>query len=172
MVGKSLVPPSILIEHAGLLERFLSLSHRITYTMLSRLSDALNLVGDHRFENSHREGEPTDTALKLIYEPTQACLADVVENKHTDFGTLTLLFGEQWGLHVELPETNTWGFVEPRAGYAVVNVADSLEHLSGKKLHSGVHRITQLVDVLQERYYIVYLLRPESGIKLRDAKEN
>jgi len=165
MTQKTPLLPSIFHDHVELLDRFISLSHYITHTiMLSCLSDALKLNDDVRFERSHRDGQPSDTALKLIYEPTQNDLADVVENKHTDFGTLTLLFGEQWGLHVEIPETKKWAFVEPRDGHAVINVADSLQSLSGKQLHSCLHRITQPVGGFQKRFYVVYLLRPEHTI--------
>lgn len=169
MAQKTLQLPDILQEHVVLLERFSSLSHYITHTvMLSCLSDALNLKGEDRFENSHRDGQSSDTALKLVYEPTQNDLVDVVENKHTDSGTLTLLFGEQWGLQVELPNTKKWAFVEPRDGHAVVNVADSLQSLSGKRLHSCLHRVTQPVGGFQKRFYIVYLLRPEHKNKFQN----
>lgn len=165
MVQKAFIPPDILNDHLELLERFISLSHYINHTILRCLSDALKLGDDACFEKSHRDGQPSDTALKLVYEPTQADLADVIENKHTDMGTLTLLFGEQWGLQIELPDKKNWAFVEPRPGLAVINVADSLHLLSGKKLHSCVHRVTQPVGGFQRRFYIVYLLRPESAIK-------
>jgi len=169
MVQNALVLPNILNDHVELLERFMSLSHYVTHTMLNALSDALKLDDDVRFEKSHREGEPSNTGLKLVYEPTQADLASVVENKHTDSGTLTLLFGEQWGLQVELPETKSWAFVEPRAGHAVINVADSLQSLSGKRLHSCLHRVTQPVAGFQKRFYIVYFLRPETAIKFENT---
>jgi isopenicillin N synthase-like dioxygenase len=139
----------------------MSRSHCITQTLLSCLSDAMKLDDDARFEKCNRDDKPSNTALKLVYEPTQANLADVVENKHTDGGTLTLLFGEQWGLQMEMPDTKEWAFVEPRARQAVINVADSLDLLSGKRLHSCLHRVTQPFGGFLKRYYIVYLLRPE-----------
>jgi isopenicillin N synthase-like dioxygenase len=151
----------LLKDHTKPLENFISRSHYITLTMLSCLSDALKLENNARFEMSHRDGEPSDSALKLYYELTQANPADIPDNTHTDRGTLTLLFGEQWGLEAEIPETKTWGFVQPKAGYAVVNVADSLQNLSGKRLHSCVHRVTQPVPGVQRRHFVVYLLRPE-----------
>lgn len=48
-------------------------------------------------------------------------------NKHTDIGTLTLLFTEQLGLQLELqhPGSDEWEFVAPLAGHAIVNVGDS-----------------------------------------------
>lgn len=161
MVQKTLVLPAILQDHANLFEQFTLFSHYIAQTMLSCLSNALKLHGAARFENSNRDSEPSDSGLKLVCEPTQETLADVTENKHTDGGTLTLLFSEQWGTQLELPETKRWAFIEPKPGHALINVADSLDRLSGGRLHSCLHRVTQPVDGFQKRLFVLYFLRPE-----------
>lgn len=131
--------------------------------MLSCLSDALKLDDVSRFENSHRDDKSSDTAFNIYYAPAKR-KRDGVDTTHTDGGTLTLLFGDHWGIMMEHPETKAWTFVEPRPGCALINVADSLQSLSGNKLHSCRHRITQPVDGFQKRYYIVAYLRPENAI--------
>ena len=137
--------------------------------MLSRLSDALQLERSERFENHHRGGHASNSGLKLIYEPSLDKLASVGDNTHTDSGTFTFLFYDQWGLHVQLPEARNWAFAAPVPGCALINVANSLERLSGKKLHSPVHRVTQPVDGFAKRYYISYFLRPERALQERWA---
>lgn len=156
--------PKTLEDHAVLLERFSSLCHSVNQTMLSCLSDALKLDNASRFENSHRDGRPSDTALNLFYAPTKRKRTDVVDTTHTDSGTLTLLFSDQWGIMMEHPETKAWAFIEPKPGCALINVADFLQSLSGNKLHSCRHCVTQPVDGFQRRYYVVSFLRPEKAI--------
>jgi isopenicillin N synthase-like dioxygenase len=165
MIKKQRVLPEVLSERAQLLEQFSSTGYSVVSTILSRLSDALNMDGDDRFENFHRQGEPSGTGLKLVYEPLKNKEADVVDNKHTDMGTLTLVFCEQWGVQIEIPETRKWAFVVPREGHALVNVADSLQAMSKGKLYSILHRVTQPSDGFEKRYYVVYFLRPEKTIK-------
>ncbi|MCJ1384243.1 hypothetical protein MMC17_007359 [Xylographa soralifera] len=104
LAQRTLLLPSILKDKAEQLKHFSELCHSACQTMLSCLSDALKLDNTSRFEKSHGEGEPSDSGLKLIYEPSLTNLIDVGDNKHTDSGTFTLLFYDQWGLHVKLPE--------------------------------------------------------------------
>jgi len=173
MVQKAPVLPGIVHNHVELFEHFTSLSHYITHVLLSCLSDALMLGDDDRLEKSHRDGEPSNTALKMLYYPTNTNLANAGDNKHTDSGSLTLLFAEQWGLQVELPETQNWAFVEPRAGHAIANVADSLHFLSRKRLYSCMHRVAQPGGGCQKesRFSIVYFLRPENATKFEETDE-
>lgn len=157
----SLTLPKPFDDHAKLLKRFSSLCHFANITMLSCLSDALKLEGASRFENSHRDDKTSDTSLKLIYEPVRNKCSDWSDNTHTDSGTLTLLFCDQWGNRLEDPETKAWTFIEPKSGCALVNVADSLQSLSGGKLHSCRHGVTQPVDGFRKRYFVASYLRPD-----------
>ncbi|KAJ5886857.1 Clavaminate synthase-like protein [Penicillium subrubescens] len=102
--------PPILDEERDLVRQFNELCHAATISLLSSLSDSLSLEGDKRFETHHRTTDSSETGLKLICEPSLAKAADVVENKHTDSGTFTLLFYERVGLHVYLPEEDRWDF--------------------------------------------------------------
>lgn len=157
--------PAALDDNAELLKRFSELCNSACHTMLSCLSNALELDGASRFENNHRQGEPSDTGLKLIYEPSLEKLADVGDNIHTDSGTFTLLFYDQWGLHIKLPEADRWAFTEARPGCALINIANSLQRLSKDRLRSPQHRVIQPTDGFAKRYYISYFLRPEDATK-------
>lgn len=160
-------------ESFKLFDTFISLSHFITNTLLSCLSDALSLESTRRLEEYHREGEPTNTTLVLLHYPKQEDESTVGHNKHTDIGSLTLLFTEQWGLQVLTPEQKRWAWVEPRPhGHATINVGDSLRFLSGKKLYSCVHRVIPVDGKKQkeDRYSIAYFLRPENGAVYEDAE--
>lgn len=75
---------------------------------------------------------------------------------HTDFGSLTLLFGRVGGLQVLVPEGmrgegegeengrgegERWVYVRPLEGHAIVNVGDALSFFTGGLLRSCVHRV-------------------------------
>lgn len=161
MIQGKLVLPHPLAQHTDLFKRFSSLCHSAGLTLLSNLSDALSLNGADRFETRHQDHKPNDTGLKLLYDPTKALLADSPDNTHTDGGTVTLVFGTDWGIKLEHPHTKHWAFIEPRPQCALVNVADSLQAISGKRLHSCRHRVTQAVDGYQKRYFAAYFMRPD-----------
>lgn len=172
MVAKSDQLPGVVKKNEKLFDDFISSSHYITHTIMSCLSDALHLDGSSRLEMSHRDGEPTNTTLVLLHYPKNNDQNNVGHNKHTDIGSLTLLFSDQWGLQVVDPVTNGWTFVQPRPGYAVINVGDSLRFLSGKRLNSCLHRVIPVNGGCQEedRYSIAYFLRPESGVDFKDVE--
>ena len=157
--------PSAMQDSGELLKRFSNGCHEACQTIIARLSDALQLEQKERFEQSHRDGQPSDAGLKLIYEPSLAKLSDVGDNLHTDSGTLTLLFYDKWGLSAYAA---TQGFAFPAPledGVALINVGDSLQRLSGDRLLSPKHRVSQPVDGAEKRYYLSYFLRPEHAVK-------
>lgn len=172
MIAKSLTLPGTVREKLDLFDSFISGSHFITMTILSCLSNILYLKDTSRFEHSHRDNIPSNTTMVLLRYPKQTINgANVGHNKHTDIGTLTLLFSEQWGLQVLSPETNSWAFIAPRPGHAIINVGDSLRFLSGKRLNSCLHRVIPVSESQREhRYSIAYFLRPESGVMFEDSE--
>ena len=170
MSAGSPVLPSILENEIPTFEAFIASSNIITKTMLSCLSNALSLKGSDRFEASHRNDHKSNTTLAMFrYIPTTLSENCVGHQKHTDIGSLTLLFSEQWGLQVMPPASSTWEFVAPRLGHAVINVGDSLRFASGHVLQSCIHQVVPM-DVSEDRYSVAYFLRPESEKKYRDSE--
>lgn len=162
VVNDNLVLPAVLKDHTEFIKQFITFSHHISTTILSSLSNKLDIP----FEESHRADQPSSTILKLCDEPLRETLSEVEENKHTDGGSLTTMFCEQWGTQIRLPDTGNWAFVEPKDGCAVINIANSLQKLSGGKLYSCLHRVTQPTDGAQKRPFIWYFLRPETATNL------
>lgn len=145
----------------------------ITKTMLSCLSNALGLTDKRRFETYHRNWTKSNSTLAMFrYIP-----ADEGGNKtcghqqHTDIGSFTLLFSEQWGLQLQPPNKPDapFEFVEPRPGHAIINVGDSLRFASGNRLYSCIHRVVPF-DPSQERYSFAYFLRPEVDAVFKDSE--
>ncbi|OAL26811.1 hypothetical protein AYO20_09953 [Fonsecaea nubica] len=159
--------PELTGEDDGLVDSFSRLCHSTCLVVLSCFSDVLGLLDDQRFESNHRQGETSDSGLKLISEPTLDKLSQVGDNVHTDSGTLTMLFYDQWGLEAEQPGGGDWTFPAPMPDCALFNVADSLQRLSQHQLRSPRHRVTQVGDGAADRYYISYFLRPEHALRER-----
>ena len=183
ILSDTIIWPPALSPHRETLTRFSNGCHLACETVLASLSDALKLELEGRFERHHRANQPSDSGLKLIHEPSLPKLADVGDNLHTDGGTLTLLFYDKWGLsayadshrHHHQQQRDGGGdgfaFTPPLGeGVALINVADSLQRLSGGRLKSPQHRVTQPVDGAEKRYYISYFLRPEDATKEAWAK--
>lgn len=174
MYGQSPRLPQAAKDNLELFDRFIRASDTTTMTILSRLSDVFDLSSGSRFEDKHRPGGKSRSTLTLFRYPKQEAPDNKVgHNKHTDIGTLTLLFSEQRGLQVLSPETSEWNFVAPKQDHAVVNVGDSLRFLSGNVLKSCVHRVAPAnVSGRQEehRYSIAYFLRAEDVVQYRDSK--
>ncbi|KAF8174674.1 2OG-Fe-II oxygenase family oxidoreductase [Mycena galopus ATCC 62051] len=165
--------PVTIQKNISLISNFVFNSHFITHTILERLSHALQLQGSACFENNHRDEKPSTTTLVLLHYPQNVDSEYSGHNKHTDIGSLTLLFTPQWGLQLLSPveKEKSWLWVEPRPGHAVINVGDSLRFLSGKRLKSCLHRVVPTSGMFQEedRYSIAYFLRPESDVDFEDS---
>lgn len=150
----------------------------ITKTMLSCLSNALGLADDKRLETYHRDWRDSNSTLAMFrYIPDQESTTykkgerTCGHQQHTDIGSLTLLFSEQWGLQVQPPRAPgaAFEFVAPRPGHAIINVGDSLRFASGHKLYSCIHQVVPF-DPASERYSFAFFLRPEVDAPVRDSE--
>lgn len=160
--------PSIVKDKQDLFKSFIGLCHFVNKTMLTTLSDILSLTGNASFQAYHRNDRPSNTTLVLLHYPKQGVQEGMGHNKHTDIGTLTLLFTEQWGLQLQQPGSDEWEFIAPLDGHAIVNVGDSLRFLSGKKFNSCLHRVVPVTSN-EDRYSIAYFLRPENETRFEDT---
>ena len=157
--GTLTLPPT-LGAHSAQLHAFSQSCHEVNKTLLASLSKSLQPKEPQTFLENHQDSMPSDTALNLIYSPSLPLKSSAPDTTHTDTGTLTSLFCADWGIQIEDPKSQTWGFVEPKQGCALVNVADSLQKASEGKLRSCRHRHTQPVDGFRERHFVVAYLRP------------
>ncbi|KAF8469335.1 hypothetical protein JB92DRAFT_2838494 [Gautieria morchelliformis] len=98
-----------------------------------------------------------------LVRPETARQPQYGQNKHTDIGSLTLLFSNQWGLQAVTPE--------PRPGHTIINVGDSLRFLSGKRLMSCLHHVMPFKPT-EHRYSIACFLRPEGAVELKDTEDS
>ena len=152
--------PALLQSTESIISQFIVHSHAITKTLLASLSSGLALPSDHDVELTHHETSSSASGLKLESVPLEERLEDVPPSEHTDGGTLTLLFCDDYTTELQLPHSGEWGFIVPKKGCAIVNVADSLDRMSEGKLTSRLHRVGQPVAGKGERVCVLYYLRP------------
>jgi isopenicillin N synthase-like dioxygenase len=166
--------PEGLNTHLELFRRDLDYSHTVTTTILSCLSDLLKPA--LRFEDYHRNNEASQSTMMYFrYAKQQPSSVDHVSgvghNMHTDLGTLTLLYCEQWGLQVYNQADDTWAYVQPKPGHYVVNVGDALRFFSGNRLLSALHRVVPVPGHEAEyRYSTAYFLRPENEARFQTSE--
>lgn len=163
--------PEGLKDDIDLFRRDLEYSHTVTTTILSCLSDLLG--PKTRFEDYHRGNITSQSTMMYFRYAKQSDEQDkgVGHNMHTDLGTLTLLYSEQWGLQVYNQTANTWAYVVPKPGLYVVNVGDALRFLAGSQLLSALHRVVPVPGHETEyRYSTAYFLRPENDAKFQTSE--
>jgi isopenicillin N synthase-like dioxygenase len=164
--------PSSLKAETPLLNSMTSLARFALVTILKCLSDVMHLEPAVRFENYHHKDQPSQSVMTLLHYPQNSDTSHIGHNKHTDIGTLTMVLADQWGLQVYSPQKGCWAFVEPHPRtYAVINVGDTLRSLSGKRLHSCVHRVVPIRGETQEedRYSIGYFLRAAEDLRFEGS---
>ncbi|KAJ5643394.1 uncharacterized protein N7484_005901 [Penicillium longicatenatum] len=148
--------PSPFAEHTNEILDLANICDNLVNACLRSLSDSLGLD----LEEAHRPNAPSDTGIKFVSGPTQANLADVPDTTHTDGGSITLLWCEKWASQMQTRETKEWLWIDPKPDCVVVNLANYLQNRTGGRLHSPVHRVTQVTDGVEDRYFVSYFLRP------------
>ncbi|KAF5648639.1 gibberellin 20-oxidase [Fusarium sp. NRRL 52700] len=154
-----------LFKRAGtLIPDYVALCERLVDVLLDCYSQALGVPG--QFLRYHDHEKSSETILAMLSYPGK-----LTHQKHTDLGSLTILFSDEWGLQVVEPSSGNWEWVEPREKDAVINVGDALRFLSDKTLYSCVHRVVRDGRASDEghRYSIAYLLRPADDVAFVDA---
>ncbi|KAH8175722.1 2OG-Fe(II) oxygenase superfamily protein [Sarocladium implicatum] len=158
--------PRLYQEAGSLVHDYITTCQRVVTALLSCYNTALALEGASELEQHHVHTKASESILALLSYPGQ-----LTHQKHTDLGSLTILFSDQWDLQVVAPASGEWEWIEPREEDAVINVGDALRFLSGKRLYSCVHRVIRDGRAREEghRYSIAYLLRPNDEAVFRDA---
>lgn len=152
--------PSPFAEHAEPTLDLANICNTIVRTLLHSLSESLGLDEGSSLENAHSPDGKSDSGIKFVSGPTQASMADVRDTTHTDGGSITLLWCDQWATQLRTKETKEWLWVDPKSNHVMVNIADYLQNQTGGRLHSPAHRVSQPSGGAGDRYFVSYFLRP------------
>lgn len=93
--------------------------------------------------------------------------------RHTDFGTFTLLMRQPVAaLQVRPFGEEQWKWVKPLKGSITVNVADTLSFLTGGYLESSIHRVVLPPEDQRHlpRYGVIYFSGPDDKTLLKPVK--
>lgn len=161
--------PQIVDAHMPSLRTFsLAVSVAAT-TILTSLSATLQLPRCETLQASHRPDLTSPNLIRLLkYAAQPPSERGSSHIPHTDLGSLTFLFTRQYGLQILGTESGKWEWVEPRDGYATVNVGDCMSLLTNRLFKSCRHRVSALpARPMGQRYSFAYFLRPRDETAMK-----
>ena len=166
--------PDVAVRNNELFKDFQFNAHFVLKTLLTRLSDAVGIDDkSERFESYHSDDTESKSTLFFLHHPVSDQIPSkdhVGHNAHTDVGSFTLLFTRQWGLQCYSPTTNAWEYVAPKPGCAIINVADTLRFISGRRFRSAMHRVLPPAGkMVEDRYSTAYFLRAGDSTLLKSS---
>jgi isopenicillin N synthase-like dioxygenase len=168
--------PEPIIDAKSTVKEYMMKSHEIVLVILQALSENLGL-GSRALADLHRFMEASGDQLRLtkstLYPTQNECSPDVALLAHTDFGSVTILFNQLWGLQVLTPNGD-WLYVRPLSGHAIINLGDSMVKFSDGLIKSNIHRVITMPWLTEavDRYSVVYFARPENDVQMKSLMNN
>jgi len=176
IVQDSAAFPKPIIDAKSIVKEYMIKSHEIVLVILQALSANL-VLGSQALPDLHRLMAPSGDQLRFtkstLYPTGKECSPDVALGAHTDFGSVTILFNQLWGLQVLAP-SGEWLYVRPLLGHAIVNLGDSMVKFSDGIIKSNIHRVIRMPRLREEtdRYSVVYFARPENNVQMKSLMNN
>ena len=151
-------------------------AHTLVHLILSLLNTHLQLP-PNTLTSLHRQSAISGDHVRLIKSPPQPP-SDMrtALGKHTDYGSITILFNRLGGLQILPPPALTpagcdpeWTYVRPLPGHCIVNLGDAMVKFTNGLLRSNIHRVVNPPgeQAKETRYSLVYFARPEDEVVLR-----
>ena len=87
---------------------------------------------------------------------------------HTDIGSITVLFNTISGLQLLPPELEdceeSWRYIKPEPGRAIINLGDSIVQLTHGVLRSNIHRVTYAPgeEATHTKYTLGFFAKPQT----------
>lgn len=161
--------PALLEPHRKLLKSYIKQCHAIVALLLRLLNARLDLPWD-KLPSLHKLHAASGDQVRWVHAPPQpAGDCKTALGEHSDFGSVTILFNRLGGLQVLSPRTDSWCYVKPLKGLAVVNMGDALVKFTAGILRSNIHRVISPPGEQAEvtRMSLVYFARPEDDVVLK-----
>ena len=168
--------PSVFNEEFDKLRKFTFDCHNLCLELLKHFSLILDLPYDY-FVDRHSITDYHSTTLRLLYYPKiskefdRTFKSSLRAGKHSDYGTLTLLFqnDSMSGLQILSPDSKQWIDVIPPPNEDVIlcNIGDLLEFWTGGLFKSTIHRVLKPEYSTKERLSIAYFLHPNDDCQIR-----
>lgn len=158
------------------MQDYMQHAHALISLILVHLNTHLHLPPG-TLTQLHRQTAVSGDQVRLIKSPPQppSDLGTAL-GKHTDFGSLTVLFNRLGGLQILPPPSLTpageepaWTYVKPLPGHCIVNLGDAMVKFTNGLLRSNIHRVVSPPgeQAKETRYSLVYFARPEDEVVLK-----
>jgi isopenicillin N synthase-like dioxygenase len=154
--------PSTIEEARPLLKAFTKNAHETGMSVLRTLATALDLPATI-FTEGNDFNKPSGDHCRLTHKfPHSSDKNAIGLPSHTDFGSVTILFTWLGGLQIRKQTDNSWVYVKPLPGHAIVNLGDAMVKFTNGALRSASHRVVPSpgAQASEERYSVVYFVRP------------
>lgn len=173
---KPFAHPSILHDHNSLIKSYIHNSHALVTFILEELNVHLHLPAG-TLPSLHRLTQPSGDQIRLIKAPPQPPSdLKTALGKHTDFGSITILFNRLGGLQILPPpslvsagQEPQWTYVQPLRGHCIINLGDAMVKFTNGLLRSNIHRVVSPPGEQgrEVRWSLVYFSRPEDEVLLK-----
>ncbi|OJJ67834.1 hypothetical protein ASPBRDRAFT_199536 [Aspergillus brasiliensis CBS 101740] len=171
--------PSWLAPHVDLYRMTMQQGNQLANVIFSVLEDAFQLEPG-TITSAHRLEDPSSDFLRLLrYTGLKPGIVDQLTfPAHKDAISLAILFTWLGGLQIPAanatwlgPETVTedsWRWVKPVPGTAIVNLGDAMEILTNKVLKSGLHRVVRAPGLQApfDKYSVLIGTRPNNCLPM------
>jgi isopenicillin N synthase-like dioxygenase len=168
--------PRLLYDNAPLIQDYMRHAHALVSLILDHLNTHLHLP-PHTLTSLHRQTEISGDQIRIVKSPPQPPSdLKTALGKHTDFGSITILFNRIGGLQILPPPSLTppgrepeWTYVKPLQGHCIVNLGDAMVKFTNGLLRSNIHRVVSPPgeQASETRYSLVYFARPEDEVVLK-----
>jgi isopenicillin N synthase-like dioxygenase len=168
--------PQLLYTKEDLIKSYMQNAHSLVTLILSHLNTHLHLPSN-TLQSLHALRSHTGDQVRFVKSPPQP-KSDLrtALGKHTDFGSITILFNRLGGLQILPPPSLTpagkepqWTYVKPLPGHCIVNLGDAMVKFTNGLLRSNIHRVVAPPGEQgkETRYSVVYFARPGDEVVLK-----
>ena len=160
---KEFEKPPLVDHYMPSLQTFTIAILKAANVILASLSQSLDLQPNENFCTNHQSHLSSPDLIRLLKYHAQPISEQGSSHvPHTDLGSMTFLFTNQYGLQILGAKSGEWEWMEPKAGHATINLGDCLSLLTNKRLRSCRHRVkAPSGQSMKERYSFAYFMRPD-----------
>jgi len=168
--------PQLFYKNADLIKSYIQTAHSIVILILSHLNNHLHLPPNTLQNLHYLRSHSGDQVCLIKSTPQPASELRTTLGKHTDFGSLTIIFNRLGGLQILPPSSLTpadqepqWIYVKPLPGHCIVNLGDAMVKFMNGLLRSNIHRVVAPPGIQGQeiRYSVVYFARPGDEVVLK-----
>jgi isopenicillin N synthase-like dioxygenase len=178
--------PDWLIQHTDSFKRAMVSGNRVANVILSVLERNLQLPAGS-FTDLHRLTDSSGDFLRVLRYPAAEADDETPDNArfpaHKDAVSIAMLFTWVGGLQIADPEADrkaqgapvpeeSWRWVKPIPGHAIVNLGEAMEIFSNQVLLSGLHRVVKAPgqQAAHDKYSVLLVVRPKDDTLMRPFK--